>query len=360
MKKKHFLFLVLFLLPSFVEAQTENLIVVTIDGFRWQEIFNGMDKEIALNKKFERGDSAKIFSKFWDENPEKRRSLLMPFLWNTISKQGQIYGNRNLGNKVSVSNPYWFSYPGYSEIFCGFVDTQINTNDYKPNPNQTVFDFFSKQNKINTQIAVFGAWEAFDRIFNEKRAKFPVFCGNESYNFAPTDIDIQLLNAMKKNSFKPFGEEEYLDQYTFYGGLSYMKKKHPKIIYISLGETDEFAHQGAYWWYLRSAHQADQWLADLWAFVQSDDQYKNKTVLFFTVDHGRGNGEEWTSHNSSIRNSNEMWFAVLGNGIKPKGEIKSEGIIYQKQFAATWASLLGFDYFNPEKKVGQIIESVVK
>lgn len=76
-----------------VSAQSrkiENVILVTTDGFRWQEVFNGMDSSLANNPKFNQKDSAFIFKKYWAGTPEQRREKLMPFLWSTIAKQGQI------------------------------------------------------------------------------------------------------------------------------------------------------------------------------------------------------------------------------------------------------------------------------
>jgi hypothetical protein len=47
--KKIFLILVLFTITS--KAQTENIIIITTDGFRWQEA-KGMDETLARDKKF--------------------------------------------------------------------------------------------------------------------------------------------------------------------------------------------------------------------------------------------------------------------------------------------------------------------
>ena len=44
------------------EGKIENVIVITTDGLRWQEIYKGMDSLIAANGRFNqgRGDSARI------------------------------------------------------------------------------------------------------------------------------------------------------------------------------------------------------------------------------------------------------------------------------------------------------------
>ena len=366
MKKYKILFLFFFILFtninfSFAQQKTENMIVITTDGFRWQEVFGGMDSAIANQKKYNQGDSDFIFKKYWSNDVNERRKKLLPFLWNTIAVNGQIYGNRNLGNKVDNSNPYWFSYPGYSEIFCGFADTLVNSNDYKNNPNTNVLEFINKQPKYKNGVAAFGAWDAFERILNEPRSGFPVVAG-----FAPTGgknptQKEQLINSMLKDSYKPFNMEECLDVFTHYEAMEYLKTRKPKVLYIAYGETDEWAHAGHYKDYLEAAHQFDAWVKDIWNYIQSQPQYKNKTSLFITVDHGRGdkNKDQWTDHGSDIPDAHEIWFAVMGPDTPSKGEVKSDMQIYQKQFAQTIASLLGLK-FTAEHPVANSVSEVRK
>src|SRR5258706_1559 len=122
MKIKITLILLFQIAFAFAQAQvkTENVILITLDGMRWQEEFSGAAKRL-ITKKFV-GDTVQLTKKLWSENPERRRELLMPFFWSTIKKDGQLYGNRSLGNKVNVINNQWFSYPGYNEILTGSAD----------------------------------------------------------------------------------------------------------------------------------------------------------------------------------------------------------------------------------------------
>ncbi len=355
---KYLIVLTLILTSSAAFSQTaENIIIITTDGFRWQEVFGGMDSAIANNKKFNQDDSALIFKKYWAEDPLQRRKKLMPFLWSTIEKNGQIYGNRNFDNKVDNANPYWFSYPGYNEIFTGYPDTAINSNSYKANPNTNLLEFLNKQPKYKNKIAAFGAWNAFDRILNEERSKFPVYSAFDQTGGDKPDHIEQTINTLLYNSYRPFNDEECLDVFTSYGAMHYLQTREPKVLYISFGETDEWAHSGFYKDYLNSAHLVDQWIRGIWEFINTNPRYKNKTALFITTDHGRGDikKEEWTSHNSKIKDSHEIWFAVIGPGITAKGEIKKPVQFYQKQFAQTMASLLGLR-FTCEHEVAEKIE----
>ena len=135
---KGLLFFAFLLVSGWLQAQqSENIIIITTDGFRWQEVFKGMDSAIANNSKFNEGDSSYIYEKYWSENEKERRKKLLPFLWSTVEQQGQLFGNRTAGSKVDNANPYWFSYPGYSEIMTGYADTAINSNSYPPNPQES-------------------------------------------------------------------------------------------------------------------------------------------------------------------------------------------------------------------------------
>jgi hypothetical protein len=350
--------LLLFLKATLATAQkTENIIIITTDGFRWQELFNGMDSAIANDHHFNQGDSTGIFKKFWNDDAIVRRKRLMPFLWSVIEKNGQIYGNRTLDNKVNVANRYWFSYPGYNEIFTGYPDTLVNSNDYKPNPNTTLLEFLNSRPKFKNKVAAFGAWGAFSRILNRDRSGFPVINAFDTLLTKNATTKEIWLNKMLQDSYKPFGEGECLDVFTHYGALEYLQTKKPKVLYISYGETDEWAHEGRYKDYLNAAQQVDKWIGEIWNYIQGDPAYKNKTTLFITTDHGRGDliKKQWTSHGESITGANEIWFAVMGPGIKAKGEVKNNGQVFQEQFAQTMAGILD-THFKCEHPVGDKIE----
>lgn len=358
--KKIFFSLLLFSATASFAQKTENVLIITTDGFRWQEVFGGMDKEIAQDKRFNQGDSGLIFQHYWSEDVNERRKKLMPFLWGTIAEKGQLYGNRLLGNKVNVTNPYWFSYPGYSEIMCGFVDTAINKNEYKANPNTTLLEFLNKQSALKGKVVAFGAWEAFNRILNEERSGIPVVAAYDKTGGDKPNANEQLINAMLADSHKEW-HEECFDVFTHFAAMEHLRTAKPKVQYIAYGETDEWAHGRQYRSYLDAAHQFDAWLKQLWDFIQSDPQYKNKTTIFITTDHGRGDvqKDKWTSHGAAIEGADQIWFAVMGPNTPAGGEMKREAQYYQQQFAQTIAKLMGYT-FVAEHPVAEEIKSVIK
>lgn len=333
-------------------SKDHRVIVITTDGFRWQEVFKGLDADIVRMKRFHHGDSLRLVKAYGAKTEEESRAKLMPFLWTTVLKEGQIHGNRNAGSLVDVANPYWFSYPGYSEILTGQVDVQVNSNDYKPNPNTNFFEYLNGLPAYKGSVAAFGAWDAFDRILNEKRAGFPVINAFDSYQSYVKTRDSELLSRMTKDSFRAFGDAEVLDVFTHYQAMDYLKNKKPKAFYISYGDTDEFAHEGTYNHYLDAAHRVDAWIAEVWNFVSTDPEYKGKTTLLITTDHGRGDAikTEWTSHGEKVKDCHSIWYAMIGAQIPALGEVKSTEQVYQKELIHKVAEAMGVNFRSERRE----------
>lgn len=343
---------------NLVSQTADNLIIITTDGFRWQEVFKGLDKEIANNPKYNQTDSLYIYKNYAGSTPQESRKKIMPFLWSKFLEKGQIYGNRDLDSKVDNSNPLKFSYPGYSEIFCGFVDPAINSNDYKINPNMNVLEYlFTTKPWFKDKIAVHGAWGAFPYILAEKRSGIPVTAAFEPCGGKSPNQKEKMINTMMANSLRPWHDEECLDVFTHAAALENMKTRHPRIVYIAYGETDEWAHSGYYRYYLDAVHNVDNWIKEIWNYVESDPFYKGKTAMLITVDHGRGDllKDQWTSHGAKIEDANQIWFAAMGPGIPANGEMKHTNQIYQKQFAQTIAKLVN-EKFECNHEVAEAIE----
>lgn len=356
-------FIIFFLLiTTIANAQLkptgQNLVVITIDGMRWQEVFGGADSALLFDKKYITKDSAGMIKKYSFHTAAERRKALFPFLWNTVAMEGQVYGNRYLGNKVNNKNRYWFSYPGYNEIFTGFPDTLVNSNDYKANPNENVLAFLNRQSQYKNKVVAFTNWDAFKRILNEQQSGFMVNDGMESLpeKYLKDNPALQALNQVQFN-VPALWETDRMDGITYQITKEFIKANHPKIVYLSFGETDEWAHAGKYDYYLDAAHYCDAMMSDLWQYLQSDEFYKGNTTLLITTDHGRGRGDQWTSHNNTIAFSNEIWFAAIGPSIKRVGEMKSPIQLYQAQLAQTIAAILGYNFTSNhpvENKVDQL------
>lgn len=339
-------------------TKTENIFIVTMDGMRWKEVFNGAAWNLLTDKRYVSTDSIELNNTFWGTTPQERRNKLMPFFWNTIAHHGQLYGNRELGNKMNVKNKYRFSYPGYNEMFTGYPDSLVNSNDFPPNPNENVLEFINKQTGFKNRVAVFASWDAYYRILNRDRSGIYINAGWNPVTDTGLNSIQQTLNEQLAYMPKIFGSTERLDASTFFLAKEHIKKHHPRIFYLALIDTDSFGHQGKYDLYLNAAHYADAMIHELWTFIQNDPFYKNNTTLIITTDHGRGENDKWTSHFSNVDHSDEIWLAVMGPDTKPLGEVNKHDQLYQQQVAATISSFLGLQ-FTSKHIIGKPIESAM-
>jgi hypothetical protein len=361
MKIKLFVFLLVGQFSAVAQShKTENIFIITLDGFRWQELFTGADSLLVANKDFVR-DTAALKARFWADTPLQRRKILMPFFWNTIASQGQIYGNRRHGNNVDCSNTMWFSYPGYHEILSGFADDEnINSNKKVNNPNETLLEFLNRLPQYKGKVAAFGSWDVFPFIINEERSGVPVNAGFERASGEELTDREKFLNTLQDEIPGPWGAVR-LDAFTHYFAFEYIKKNKPRVLYVAYGETDDFAHDGRYDEYLKSAQRTDHFISKLWEWAQSQNRYKDKTTFLITTDHGRGTQPipTWRSHGEEISGASQIWFAVIGPDTPSSGEQKSPGQLYQNQVAKTAAAFLGVEYGN-KKKVGNVISTAMK
>ena len=284
----------------------------------------------------------------------------MPFLWGIVAKNGQIYGNRELKSEAFVTNGKNFSYPGYSETLCGFPDPKITSNDKILNSNVNVMEWLHQKPAFRNKVAAFGAWDVFPYIFNAARAGFPVNAGYNPFTAGSITPKMELLNQLKAEAPRVWPDEAF-DSLTFHTAMEYLKERKPRVLYLSLGETDDWAHGGNYAQYLHSAHRVDTYLKMLWDTIQSMPQYRGKTTLIFSTDHGRGESpSEWKSHGVKIPDSKYIWMAFLGPDTRPLGERSETTAVTQSQIAATLAALLGEDYAGAVEKAGKPLMDVLR
>jgi len=329
------------------------------DGLRWQELFQGADGAL-INK--EHGGVADIDAlriAYWRETSEQRRKALMPFLWTTVSGQGQIFGNRERGSDAYVSNGLHFSYPGYNETLCGFADPRIDSNDKKANPNVTVLEWLHGKVAYRDKVAAFAAWDTFPYILNAGRAGFTVNAGYDAFMSGGPTPTMALLNRLKNELPKTLGGEPF-DAVTFHTALEYFKQSKPRVMFVSLGETDEWAHAGNYAQYLYAARRVDDYLQELWEAAQSMAEYRGATTLIVSPDHGRGEAPSlWKSHGQKQPESKYIWMAFLGPDTRPLGERSQTAPVLQNQIAATLAAFLGENYAAEVPRAGAPIQDVL-
>lgn len=335
---------------------TRNIVLVTIDGLRWQDVFRGADDSLIDAKMAE---PELIRGKFCREDLAARREALMPFLWSTIAHQGQIYGNRDKESSVRVTNGKNFSYPGYNELLTGVVDPQIDSNKKRPNPNVSVLEWLHRKPTYQGKVAMVGSWDVHPFILNADRSGIPVNAGWMPIVLESPSRAERLLNDLMSRSIHEW-EDCRNDVFTFRVAIDHIRQKRPHVFYMALGDTDEYGHAGRYDLYLHAAHEADAAIKTIWDELQSRSHYRGTTTLIVTTDHGRGGSkQDWRNHGAKVAGSDATWIAVLGPDTPGLGERTGTALLTSSQLAGTLAALLGEDYNAEVPQAGGPIWEVV-
>ena len=59
----------------------------------------------------------------------------------------------------------------------GVADPRINSNEFGPNPNVTVFEWLNTRPGLAGKVEIFGTWATFADIFNGRRSGLPIHAG---------------------------------------------------------------------------------------------------------------------------------------------------------------------------------------
>lgn len=339
-------------LPSAQEIPlSQNVVIITIDGYRWQEMFSGAAQEYF--KKDSKGQPGEAERRFWRSTAGERRAALTPFLWSEVATKGQIFGDPSSGSRVHVTNGLWFSYPGYNEMFAGVADARIDSNNKLPNPNLTVLEWLNSRPAFKGKVAAFGAWDVLPYILNSSRSGIPVGTGFTPVPAPVTDRE-RAINQLASDLPRYWGYGTF-DAPVVYAALEAIRTTQPRVLYIMLGEGDEWAHEGKYDLYLDAAYRSDRFIERVWTTMQSLPAYAGKTTLLVTTDHGRGaTTKDWSDHGKDVPAAENTWFAALGPSVPPLG-VRRDVTVTTSQLAATIAAVLGQDFGTVSPKAARAI-----
>ena len=334
------------------QSARHNVILITLDGARVEEVFGGLDAEVlrsTLDDKQRLEDSA-LYKQFWADDPVRRREKLMPFFWGTLMRaHGSIAGNGAEGSVVRLSNRHAFSYPGYSEMLVGRAhDDVIKSNDAVQNAFPTVLEFLrSRLGVPPTGVAAFASWSVFNAIAESKRGTLTINAGFEPYDHS--DPQVQALSALQFSTPTPWDTVRH-DVFTARFAMAHLATFKPQALYLALGETDDWAHDGRYDRVLEAYGRTDRILRDLWEWLQAQPEYRDRTSILITTDHGRGHGPKgWRNHGDKHPGSTDTWMAFVSPHFRLRGEWRTHPPVEAQQVAATLLEWAGLDWraFDP-------------
>jgi len=343
------------------DRRTENVVLVTLDGVRIEEMFGGLD-DVILCAEAESGkaEDHPLTARFGAATPEARRAKLMPFFWNVLmAEHGSIAGNPAGGSPVRIANRHRFSYPGYSEILTGVArDDEIDSNDRRRNPHPTVLEFLKRRLALDRNgVCAFASWDVFRWIVEHEEGALTVNAG--FHEFVSPDPEVTALSALQFETPTPWNSVRH-DVYTFRFAMDHLRRHAPRVTYLALGETDDWAHDRRYDRVVEALVRNDRQIEALWRFLQSDDRYAGKTTVLITTDHGRGRTpENWTDHGAKVAGAEDVWLACMSPDVDLRGEWGTHALIELDRVAATMAALLGEDWRSANPEAGRPIEALI-
>ena len=95
--------------------------------------------------------------------------------------------------------------------------------------------------------------------------------------------------------------------------MIYLKSHQPRILFLSLGETDDWAHEGNYRRTLEALRQSDDRIRQLWDYLQATPQYRGQD--YPCIDH-----RPWTRNLervASSRREDQRGSVLLGRDSQP-------------------------------------------
>lgn len=279
------------------------VVLVTIDGARWQEVFLGTDPKRFTGK------------------PRPPRAL-MPNLYRLATERGALVGSPGRG-LIRASGPNFVSLPGYTEILTGRPPVHCQDNDCPPVDTPTVLD---EAYAAGARVAAFASWEKLERAVSVAPGRFPISCGR--------DGDPTIDPYPGHGDFRP-------DAITANLALRHLATQQPDVLYLALGEPDEYAHRDDYDGYVRALSFADAVVGQLFALLDRMGERGEKTHVFVTADHGRASS--FRHHGGWAPESARVWLFAAGPDIAARGRVPTPAEHRLADVAPTLRVVLGLE-----------------
>lgn len=291
--------------PPGTAAQEEAVVLVVLDGVRWQDVFVGADPVLAAQAKV----------------PALHADSLMPHLHALVAERGAALGAPGQGAPMQASGPNYVSLPGYNEILSGRTVTACKDNDCDRTRAPTLMDEARAVARRSTDVAVIASWPKIELACSADPSTMVVSTGRSRVHHEELLRDDAILASWLDEGAKadPFpGKDDYRpDRYTAAIGLRYLETKRPRLMFLGLGEPDEYAHRDDYAGYLDSLRAADGTVGDLFDVLDRLGERGKHTTVFVTADHGRG--RDYRVHGKNFPESGRVWLVAAGGGVSARG-----------------------------------------
>jgi hypothetical protein len=312
------------------EERAESAVVlVVLDGVRWQEVFGGADRALATDRGM---------------NPLAWASprALMPNLQRLLDTRAIALGAPGRGAAITATGPQFISMPGYLEIFAGRPDPACESNDCVRPVSRTVMDDVLESSGAD-DVAVVSSWPSIARAASADPSRLVVSAGRKRVERgdvlrADEATAEQLDRGARARAFP--GEGDYRpDAITARVALRVLATRRPRLLFVGLGDADEYGHRNDYHGYLEAVRASDAFLGELFAALDQMGARGRHTTVLVTADHGRA--YDFKDHGGRYPESGRVWLVAAGDDVRGHGLVAASRRHTLSDLAPTVRTLLG-------------------
>jgi hypothetical protein len=277
------------------------VVLVTIDGARWQEIFEGTDPKLA-------------------DGPRRASREIVPHLDRMARERGAAIGAPGRGT-IRATGPNFVSLPGYTEILSGRAPHGCPDNSCGRATLPTVLD---EAYAAGGTVAAFTSWDRLERAATAWPGRFVVSSGRRN--------DPAISPKPGAGNYRP-------DRVTAEVALRHLVVERPDVLYVGLGDADEQAHRSNYRGYLEALTHADAFVGRVLEVLGRMGGRGERTHVIVTADHGRAH--DFRNHGQMAPESARVWLVASGPTIAARGRVASPADRRLADVAPTLRVVLG-------------------
>jgi hypothetical protein len=328
-------------------VENQHVVLVALDGVRWQEVFLGVDAELARRARL--GASSVV-------SAEK----LMPNVHALVAESGVALGAPSRGAPISASGPNHVSTPGYMEILTGRRRTPCRDNGCRPIAQPTLLDEIVAVPGVDREdVAVVASWEGLEKAASLDGSRIAISVGRSrgvTRNlFSFDSASAALLTAGATAGPQPGQSDFRRDRETAAIALHYLRSRQPRFMFLGLGEPDEYAHHGNYGGYLAAIQRADAVIGQVVEELEKLEQEGRTVTLLVTTDHGRS--ANFRGHGADPESA-RVWLVASGTQISSNGYVAAPTPRYLADLAPTMRALFGLPP-DPSGDAGTVMHELL-
>ncbi|MDB4938355.1 MAG: hypothetical protein JWP87_5327 [Labilithrix sp.] len=285
--------------PALTDA---HVVVVTIDGVRWQDVFAP-----ALRAELEGA-----------QRGPGDLGALMPRTRALVAAQGVALGAGGDGcGIVQTASAANISLPGYLEIFSGHATT-CTSNDCDRTTAPTVLDEAVRAGL--GPVASISSWPQIDRAVSRGDSGVLVSAGRFEWpaERPAGSAFAALLDAADAADPFPSTGNYRPDRFTAPIALQYFREHSPALFHVGLVDADEWAHRDDLVAYANALREADAVIGQL-ADAIAESEARDRTTVIVTTDHGRN--DDFKDHTSLRYDSSRTFVLAFGARVPARGVI---------------------------------------